>query len=227
MPRLRGPTISRLPDAEAQWASLNERLFGAFDAGGPSVLPAPEALPIDWLEVFGRVAPLGLEIGFNRGRFLRDLARGRPDEDFVGVEIRRRYSWHLCHAMQREGETARNLRIIWGDAKLVAPAVFGRGALSNIYINFPDPWWKRRHVKRRLVDSDFAETMSALLAPGGRIWVKSDVEAIGEEISAALAGVQTLAGPEPFEAEALPFTTREVRCVHLEMPIWRFSYARV
>lgn len=224
MPRLRGPVL-RQPTGDDAWPMLNEVLFGGNDVGGPNVAPRPAALPVAWPQVFGRTAPLTLEIGFNRGRFLQALAEAWPDLDHVGVEIRRRYVWRFANLVGPAG-APRNVRVVWADAKLVAPVIFGPGALSHIFINFPDPWWKRRHAKRRLVDTDLAGDLNALLAPGGRVWVKSDVPAIAGEIEQALAAVPGLSGPEPFGAEDLPASYRETRCVAQGLPITRFHFTR-
>ena len=101
-------------------------------------------------------------------------------------------------------------------------AIIAPGTLENIYINFPDPWWKRRHVKRRLVDSRFATELALLLRPGGRVWVKSDVPAIAAEIEQALASVVSISTPRPFEADALPHTHREKSCLRAGLPITRY-----
>jgi tRNA G46 methylase TrmB len=90
-----------------------------------------------------------------------------PERDHLGIEIRRRYAWRIAHEMGLAGGP-RNCRVVWGDAKLVAPGLFGDGSVADIYINFPDPWWKAKHVKRRLVDDDFSTLLARLLVPGGQ-----------------------------------------------------------
>ncbi len=222
MARFRGPKTI-LPEGDAAWPMLNARLFGTNAAGGPDAVVDPTAVPVDWVAVFGREAPRTLEIGFNRGRFLRGLAEAWPDHDHVGVEIGRRYVWHFANTVGDAGEP-RNVRVVWGDARLVCPVLFAPGSLDAVFINFPDPWWKRRHAKRRLVDEGFAEELRDLLRPSGRVWVKSDVPMIADEIEAALA--TCLEGPTPFAAEDLPFTHRERRCVQQGLPIARFTFRR-
>lgn len=225
MPRIRGH-LAVLPKGPGAWALLNKTLFGSNEIGGHSVAVQPEVLPWQWSDTFGRKAPLHLEIGFNRGRFLRAMAAKHPERDFVGIEIRRRFCWRLTHMLNAEEPQPRNIRIIWADAKNVAPALFPPGCLEGIYVTFPDPWWKKRHAKRRLVDTAFAASMADLLAPGGRVWVKSDVPAIADEIAQSLASDQRFAEPVPFAAEDLPFTHREGNCVDAGLPIHRFSVTR-
>ncbi len=222
MSRFKGPK-NEMPEGEGTWAMLNTRLFGSNLMGGHSVAPRPEALPVDWAEVFGREAPRALEIGFNRGGFLRDIAAAWPDHDHVGIEIRRRYVWHFANTAAEEGGPL-NVRVVWADARLVAPAVFGEGTLDAVFVNFPDPWWKRKHTKRRLVDEGFAQSLRALLAPGGRVYVKSDVPMIADEIRDALA--TALVGPTPFDEALLPLTYRERKCIRQGLPITRFWFSR-
>ncbi len=225
MPRLRGPAPAE-PTGDAAWPILNDRLFGAQVRGGHSMVPDPAAVPVDWDAVFGRSAPRTLEIGFNRGRFLCELAERWSDHDHVGVELRRRFCWRLAQQMAA-ADGPRNVRLVWADAKLVIPAAFAPGSLQAIFINFPDPWWKRRHSKRRLVDLDFATVLTDRLALGGHVWVKSDVPAIAEEIREALVAVDRLGEPAPFGADDLPLTYRERRCVADGLPITRYRVTRV
>jgi len=224
MARVKGPLLRPL-GGDSEWPILNALLFGNVERGGHHIVPRAEVLPIDWSTVFGREAPRTLEIGSNRGRFLRDLAATQTERDHVGIEIRRRYAWRIAYEMGRDGGP-RNCRVVWGDAKLVAPGVFGDGTVADIYINFPDPWWKAKHAKRRLVDDDFSGLLGRLLAPGGSIWVKSDVPAIAAEISQALAAQPGLVGPSPFAEADLPLSYRERRCLAEGLPIERFRYTR-
>ena len=127
--------------------------------------------------------------------------------------------------MGRSGEP-RNCRIVWGDGKLLSAAMFDDGTVADIYINFPDPWWKAKHAKRRLVDDGFATMLARLLAPGASIWVKSDVPAIAQEIGEALATAPGLRGPLPFGENDLPLSYRERSCLALGLAIERFRYER-
>lgn len=223
MPRLRGPQIAE-PDETSAWLMLNAELFGDNRTGGHDVSVRPEALPYDWARTFGRSAPRTLEIGFNRGRFLHALGERWPDHDHIGVEVRRRYVYR--YAQLHGLEPSRNVRVIWADARRVTQVLFAEQPLAAIFINFPDPWWKKRHHKRRLVQTDFAAEMCALLAPGGRIWVKSDVPAIAGEIDEVLGATPGLVDRQVFGEDDLPLTYREVRCLRDGLPITRFSYGR-
>lgn len=223
MPRMRGP----VQDEPTGKTLLNGHLFGSQATGGNNVTVRREVLPFDWATVFGREAPRTLEIGFNRGRFLTELASRWPEHDHIGIEIRRRYCWRLANLIDRDPDSAQNVRLVWADAKRVTADLLPPGSLQAIFVNFPDPWWKRRHEKRRLVRPDYARELHDLLRDGGEVWVKSDVAAIAEEIDASLAGTPGLEGPFPFGADDLPLTYREVKCVAAGMPIHRFRYRKV
>lgn len=225
MPRLRGPTVT-LPQGEDAWPLLNAHLFGGNDVGGHNVAPRPEVLPVDWPAIYGREAPLHLEIGYNRGKFLVALARRMPEANVIGIEIRRRYCWRLANVLGPDPEAPRNLRFIWADARAVSGVLFAPGSLTGVYINFPDPWWKKRHAKRRLVTLGFARELSEMLRPGGRIWVKSDVPAIAEEFAEAFAAVSGLSPPEDFAEGTLPPTHREAACMAQGLPIVRYHVTR-
>ena len=225
MPRLRGPTVT-LPEGADAWPLLNAHLFGSNQIGGHNVAPRADALPVDWPAIYGRDAPLHLEIGYNRGKFLVELARRMPDASVIGIEIRRRYCWRLANVLGPDPEAPRNLRFIWADARAISRVLFGPGSLAAVYINFPDPWWKKRHAKRRLVNVGFAHELAEMLRPGGQIWVKSDVPAIADEFAEAFAEVSALSAPAAFEAGTLPPTHREMSCIAQGLPIVRYRVTR-
>ena len=215
-----------MPTGPDAWPLLNGALFGSNEIGGRTVAVQTHALPWDWSAVFGRTAPLHLEIGFARGHFLSALAAQNPESDYVGVEIRRLFCWRLTHLIGADHAAPRNVRIIWADAKLLCPVVFAPGNLTGIYITFPDPWWKKRHTKRRLVDTPFAREMASLLRVEGRVWVKSDVPAIADEIAQSFHNSGLFDAPTPFDGDLLPLTHREIKCVDQGLPVQRFYATR-
>lgn len=226
MPRLRGPAIA-LPQGPDAWPLLNEKIYGTIEAGGPSAQPVSELVEAwRWEEAFGREAPLLLEVGFNRGQFLKGLAERFPEHNVVGIEIRRKFVWRLAQMTAAAGGP-KNLRVIWGDAKVVMATLFKPSSLEGMFITFPDPWWKRKHAKRRLVDTRFAEELAALVQVGGSVWVKTDVEMIAQEIEAALVSRPEFSAPIAFEREELPLTYRETSCVKYGLPVHRFRVQRL
>ena len=142
-------------------------------------LSMPEA-PIDWAEEFGREAPRTLEIGFGAGEVLADLATHHPDEDFIGIEVYLTGVGRLLGAIDAAGAT--NVRVFNLDAVEVLAAGFADASLDNVLLYFPDPWPKKRHHKRRIVQPVFADEIARVLAPGG-IWrLATDWENYGQHM---------------------------------------------
>src|SRR4051794_24591388 len=108
----------------------------------------------DWTAVFRRQAPLELEVGSGRGGFALDHAAAHPEIDLVAVEVRLAYAREI-EARRRE-RRLENLLVIQADAKAVLPQLFAPRSVDVLHVQFPDPWWKRRHHERRLVEGDFS-----------------------------------------------------------------------
>jgi tRNA (guanine-N7-)-methyltransferase len=192
---------------------------------------APIALDLlpDWREVFGAAAErLELEIGSGHGGFALAFAGAHPDRALVAIEQRRAFAEAVAEKVARRGH--RNLLVIRGDARLLAPRLFRAGSLAAIHVHFPDPWWKRRHHRRRLVDDRMTRLLLGLLAPGGRLDLRTDVERYAREALAVLeaAGFENEAGPgsfSPRDPEEIP-STREKRYLAAGHPVWRVSVRR-
>ena len=181
--------------------------------------PLPSELFPDWKRDFGRDAPLELEIGPGRGAFALDHARLHPEVDLVLIETRR----SDCELIRSRAERRRlgNLLVLQGDAKLLLPRLFRPASLAAVHVQFPDPWWKKRHHKRRMIDVDFAAQMRALLAPGGLVDFRTDVPAYAREAAQTWieAGFEPLADEPP---EVL--STRERRYAISGQPVFRARF---
>ena len=124
-----------------------------------------------WKEVFGNEAPVRLEAGMGKGKFIYTMAGLHPDINYVGIE---KYSSVLLRAVHKmEQEELPNLKFLRMDAENIAE-VFGQGEVDRIYLNFSDPWPKDRHAKRRLPSREFLERFARILKPGGRLEFKTD-----------------------------------------------------
>ena len=123
--------------------------------------------PLDWDAIFGRTAPRTLEIGFGAGEVLADLAIRHPDEDFIGIEVYLTGVGRLLGALDDAG--AGNARVFNLDAVDVLKAGFADDSLDNVLLYFPDPWPKKRHHKRRIVQPAFADEIARVLKPNG-LW---------------------------------------------------------
>lgn len=139
------------------------------------VIHNPEEYAGKWAEVFGRTAPLHIEIGMGKGRFLMEMASLHPEINYIGIE---KYSSVLVRAIQKmeENELA-NVRFIRMDAEEITE-VFGAGEADRIYLNFSDPWPKDRHAKRRLPSRQFLARYERILKPKGTIEFKTDNRAL-------------------------------------------------
>lgn len=123
--------------------------------------------PFDWDAAFGRSAPKVLEIGFGAGESLLEAAEQRPGEDFIGIEVYRSGVGRLMGMLEDRGLT--NVRVFCADAVDVMAGAIADSSLDEVLLYFPDPWPKKRHHKRRLVQATFADGVARVLRPGG-VW---------------------------------------------------------
>jgi tRNA (guanine-N7-)-methyltransferase len=195
----------------------------------PDVLTHGCALPHelfpDWRRDFGRDAPLELEVGPGRGHFALDHAAANPQIDLVAIETRRS-DCELIRARARK-RGVRNVMVIQGDAKLLVPRLFAPGTLSALHVQFPDPWWKRRHQKRRLVDVELAALMRSSLREGGYVDFRTDVQAYARAAVQTWeeAGFVNAAGPGQLWSEPpAVLSTRERRYARTGQPVYRARF---
>lgn len=129
-----------------------------------------------WKEVFGNDNPVYIEIGMGKGQFLTEMAARHPDRNYIGIE---RYSSVLLRAVERldkleaDSRALKNIRFICMDAAQIGE-VFEKGEVRGIYLNFSDPWPKKRHARRRLTSREFFVRYDQVLAPEGRVEFKTD-----------------------------------------------------
>lgn len=138
------------------------------------VAPPAESTEIDPGQWFAAAAPLELEIGSGKGGFLLERARAHPRINFLGIEWANKFFLYAADRMVRWGVT--NVRLMRADAKHFVLRNLGSGTLSALHLYHPDPWPKKRHHKRRLVQLDFADAAARCLQSGGRWYVQSDHE---------------------------------------------------
>lgn len=146
--------------------------------------------PQQWPEVFGRDAPLGLEIGFGMGQATLEWAASRADMNLVGIEVYPPGIGALLAGIEREGLA--NLRVLAGDARALLAEKFAPSALQEVRVWFPDPWPKRRHHKRRLIQPEFAAQLALRLQPGGKLLLATDSTAYAAWMEKVLGAVASL-----------------------------------
>lgn len=163
--------------------------FGLGSPPGPRVPPGDGPV-LDPVAVFGRRAPMVLEIGFGRGDALLAAAAARPDRDHVGIEV---HAPGIGYLLARVHDRALdNVRVLFGDGREVLRARFPEAALEEIRLYFPDPWPKARHHKRRLVQPGLATLAASRLRPGGRLLAATDDEDYAEHMLCVFEETPTL-----------------------------------
>ncbi|MBJ6725327.1 tRNA (guanosine(46)-N7)-methyltransferase TrmB [Geomesophilobacter sediminis] len=152
----------------------------------------PEELssPADWKTVFGNDRPLALEIGCGVGDFILKTALDEPDTNFIAIDFYNKGCWKSCRRLDKHGVS--NVRVLRDEARLFVTERIAKGSLSAVYINCPDPWPKKRHRKRRLVNREFVEFMLDYLVPGGDFFFATDFDDYGIDVAQALPGVERL-----------------------------------
>lgn len=158
----------------------------ALETGWPRYGLEYQDSPIDLGAVFtdSPHAPVTLEIGFGDGEALFELAQRFPQQNFVGIEVHRPGVGHLLMRLQEAGLT--NVRVINHDAMDILEHMIGDGTLDRVNLYFPDPWPKKRHHKRRIVQPDFLELLNARLKSGGVIHFATDWQPYAEHMCEVL-----------------------------------------
>lgn len=184
--------------------------------------------PVD-LSVYARPElPLHLDVGCARGRFLLRMAEVEPDRNFLGVEIREPLVEEANRLASEAGLT--NLHysfcnaMLWLERLLVG---IPDGLLTTVTIQFPDPWFKKKHAKRRMVNEEMVQVLADRLAPGGRVFVQTDIEFLGEEMFELFRGnasfEESVTGSNPFAVK----TEREKAVEEKELPVYRRIFVRI
>ncbi len=159
--------------------------------------------PTDWTTLFGAERPLIVEIGFGYGQFLLYLARTRPDANVIGLEIANRCLTHVERALERH--QLLNVRVIHSTAETALHHLFQPATIREVHINFPDPWFKKKHGHRRLMQRDTLDVLVNRLQPGGHLYLATDIRAYAEmsaELLAATPGLDNML-PAPW-ANTMP-----------------------
>lgn len=196
----------------------------------PRLLPDPVGLkfvnleaPPDWDAEFGFSGPLELEIGSGAGGHALEYCRRNPNVRFVAFEWRKKYARDTQSRGEKMG--LKNLRVIEADARAVVPRIFASGSLAGVHLQFPDPWWKRAHFKRAIIQPEFASLLLDRMVPGGRFDMRTDVEDRGRTMLEVLeeAGFVNPLGRgafHPYDPEEAP-STRERRYLQSGEPVYR------
>ncbi len=157
---------------------------------------------IDWNELFGATRAVEIEIGCGKGQFLLEYARAHPEINLLGMENQPRWVQWIRRRLERA--PLANARILRADAAFVVTHLVRDASVRAYHVYFPDPWWKRRHHKRRLVSGEFAAALFRTLEPRGVVHLATDVAARFTAMRAEFAAL-------PFERRDSPTPTPEGR----------------
>ena len=202
----------------------------------------PDSEPLDLRAVFTPRAgvvlaerELELEIGPGRGGFLVERCAVAPHALLVGVEIRLKAASLVDRKLEKLG-LRHQARVFAGDVRGVLPRLIP-GSVARVFLHFPDPWWKKRHSKRRLTNTQTLELVARCLRVGGELFIQTDVEARANEFERAVSEVagfvpagRTLAGRNSPRVAENPFgarSPREHRALADGLPIYRILYRKV
>jgi tRNA (guanine-N7-)-methyltransferase len=185
--------------------------------------------PLDLDALFRRRAPRCLEIGFGAGEVIGALAKAHPETDHVGIEVHRAGVGRLL--MHAQEEALANVRIICHDAVEVLASSIADEAFDSILIFFPDPWHKKRHHKRRLIDTPFMSTLAAKLKTGGVLRLATDWQAYAEQmlsVGNACDRLQSLSADNAYveRPDFRPATRFERRGARLGHGVWDLAYIK-
>ena len=195
---------------------------------GPRFVLPFERAPLDFERVFARRAPHIVEIGFGMGDATAAVAAAMPDHDFVAIDVHEAGVGALLGRVGERGLT--NLRIVRHDAVEVLRHMIAPASLAGVHLWFPDPWPKKRHHKRRLVQPGFAALLAARIAPGGYLHAATDWQDYAEQMLAVLSAEPLLANTAPGFAPRpprRPLTKFEQRGLKLGHGVWDLLFTRV
>ena len=199
----------------------------AYDTLAPRFGVPFEHQDLDLAQTFGRDAPKILEIGFGMGESTAAIAQAHPENDYLAVEV---HTPGVGSLLKLLGENdSGNVRIVQHDAVEVLRHMLGPDSLDGVHIFFPDPWHKKRHHKRRLIQADFVKLLCDRLKLGGYIHVATDWQEYAEHILAVLSAEPCLANTaENYAArpEYRPLTKFEQRGLRLGHGVWDLVFRR-
>lgn len=178
---------------------------------------------------FGTESPVEIEVGSGKGLFLCSAAGDHPDRSFLGIEIAGKYARFVASKLARQRQT--NARIIHGDAQIFLREFVAGDSVAAVHVYFPDPWWKKRHRKRRIMNEAFVSQVERVLRPGGRFHFWTDVEEYFQLALGTTAEATDLSGPQDVverqAAHDLDYRTHFERRTRLGgLPVYRAEYAK-
>jgi tRNA (guanine-N7-)-methyltransferase len=186
-------------------------------------------LGFDLRSLFRQDQPLEVEVGSGKGLFITAAAQANAQHNFAGIEIARKYARHAAARLARQNSG--NAVMICGDALAIFRERIPSDSLAAIHVYFPDPWWKKRHKKRRVLNEDFLNDAERTLVPGGRLHFWTDVEEYFQSTLTLFGEKSKLLGPLPVPERPaehdLDYRTHfERRTRKNEEPVYRAEFEK-
>jgi len=183
---------------------------------------------LDFKSLFKRTAPVTLEIGFGDGVSLAEMAKSAPERDFIGIEVHRPGVGRLLHLIDEQGLS--NVRVMDDDAVEIIKNRIPEMSLDRVQLFFPDPWHKKRHNKRRIIQSEFVSLIASRLKAGGVFHLATDWEPYAEHMAEIMEVSEefTSQSDSPFsiKPESRPTTKFERRGLKLGHGVWDLLYEK-
>lgn len=207
-----------------------DELWPQFGIGSDDDLDWPAGQTLDLAGIFGNDHPVTLEIGFGNGDSLAEMAAAAPERNFIGIEVHRPGVGHLLIRIEELGLS--NLRVMRKDAVQVLKRALPEAGLDRVQLFFPDPWHKKRHHKRRILQPEFVDLLARVIRPGGHFHAATDWENYAEHMMAVLAAADGLfentAGPGKYtpRPDYRPLTKFEQRGHRLGHGVWDLVFRR-
>jgi tRNA (guanine-N7-)-methyltransferase len=183
--------------------------------------------PLDFTAAFGRRAPVVLEIGFGMGETTAEIAAAHPEQDYLAIEVHTPGVGNLLKLVDARGLA--NIRVIQHDAVEVLRHMVPPESLEGAHVFFPDPWPKKRHHKRRLIQPPLVALLASRIRPGGYVHLATDWQEYGEQMLAVLTGeplLENTAAGFAVRPETRPQTKFETRGLRLGHGVWDLVFRR-
>ena len=172
--------------------------------------------------------PIELDIGFGRGLSLFERAAASPESRIIGIEVKTKLAYKANERLQKHD--LKNVAILCGDAREILKRAEPAGSVQRVALHFPDPWWKKRHDKRRVIGEALLAELRRLMKPGGALFIQTDVEHRAEQYVGQLRDTAGFTlGSDSGYVDANPFearSNREKRAIEDGLPVWRILATR-
>ena len=168
--------------------------------------------------------PFHVEIGFGRPHYISEFAAAHPERRILGFEVKRR--WCRMAAKRAKREEMTNVRVVEGDARAYMEEWKENESVDGFHILFPDPWWKKRHHKRRLFNEEFVELLYRLLVPSGDIVFRTDVGPYADQVVEIMASHGGFRWEHEHVEESAPRSHREKKCASVEIPVSSYRFIK-